>query len=142
MYQQPWSGVRSTTDFYTFKLNLYSPRSTLQTINLKRAISPGKGNKISMFSKLFLATLALQFLYVFGVPNQHISYDCPLTSENTTSLMKLPAAFPKPTSDLSYVAVALGTQNYTCSGAGTYTYVSPCSLFFARLMDLINKKLI
>ncbi|KAH6906835.1 hypothetical protein BKA70DRAFT_1287107 [Coprinopsis sp. MPI-PUGE-AT-0042] len=32
-----------------------------------------------------------------------------------------PSALPAPTSPLSFVAIALGTQNYTCTDAGTYT---------------------
>ena len=37
-----------------------------------------------------------------------------------------PAALPPPTSPLSFVAIALGTQNYTCTDAGTYTYAKLC----------------
>jgi hypothetical protein len=71
-----------------------------------------------MFSKLF-PILALQFAYVFGASSSMLS-GCPFTGD-TTSLMNLPAGFPEPTGSLSYVAVALGTQNYTCSATGTYT---------------------
>lgn len=81
-----------------------------------------------MFSKVLPITLALHFSYVFSAPNERRSYSCSLTGEDTSSLMKLPATFPKPVADLSYVAVALGTQNYTCSSTGTYTYV-PLTFF-------------
>jgi hypothetical protein len=35
----------------------------------------------------------------------------------------LPASLPAPTQPLSYVSVAIGTQNYTCSAEGKYAYV-------------------
>ncbi|KXN81690.1 hypothetical protein AN958_03937 [Leucoagaricus sp. SymC.cos] len=44
--------------------------------------------------------------------------------------MKLPSGFPAPNETLSYVAVAIGTQNYTCSSTGTYTNVGAVAELF------------
>ncbi|KAF5379016.1 hypothetical protein D9615_006059 [Tricholomella constricta] len=40
------------------------------------------------------------------------------------------APLPAPTAKPSYVAVAIGTQNYTCSSAGTYTIVGAVAELF------------
>lgn len=37
------------------------------------------------------------------------------------ALPNLPASLVAPNTTLSYVAVAVGTQNYTCGSTGTYT---------------------
>ncbi|KAH6917751.1 hypothetical protein BKA70DRAFT_103 [Coprinopsis sp. MPI-PUGE-AT-0042] len=41
-----------------------------------------------------------------------------------------PSALPAPTSPLSFVAIALGTQNYTCTDAGTYTAAGAVAQMF------------
>ncbi|KAJ3509704.1 hypothetical protein NLJ89_g5071 [Agrocybe chaxingu] len=42
----------------------------------------------------------------------------------------LPSALAQPTTSLSFVAIAIGTQNYTCSSAGTYTNVGAVASLF------------
>lgn len=79
-----------------------------------------------MLSILTFATFALQFFLVSSSPAKRSG----CTVQDPASLMKLPAGFPAPSSSLSYVAVAIGTQNYTCSSAGTYTNVGAVAELF------------
>jgi hypothetical protein len=72
-----------------------------------------------MLPLLTFAILALPFFLVSSSPTKFSG--CPVP--DPTSLMNLPSGFPTPTGPLSYVSVAIGTQNYTCSSAGNYTFV-------------------
>ncbi|KAJ3492625.1 hypothetical protein NLJ89_g11191 [Agrocybe chaxingu] len=45
-------------------------------------------------------------------------------------IANLPSALTQPTTSLSFVAIAIGTQNYTCSSAGTYTNIGAVAELF------------
>ncbi|EAU89230.1 hypothetical protein CC1G_03495 [Coprinopsis cinerea okayama7 len=46
------------------------------------------------------------------------------------SIQGAPAGLPEPTAPLSYVSIALGTQNYTCTEAGNYTAAGALAQLF------------
>ncbi|KAH6917750.1 hypothetical protein BKA70DRAFT_1455536 [Coprinopsis sp. MPI-PUGE-AT-0042] len=52
---------------------------------------------------------------------------CDLTG---VTIDDLPPSLPPPTSPLSFVTIALGTQNYTCTDAGTYTSAGAVAQMF------------
>jgi hypothetical protein len=80
---------------------------------------------------IFLSTMHFNFVTVAAATGSLSAstmrlHGCPI--EKNYSIASLPTALPAPTAPLCYVTAAVGTQNYTCSAAGNYTYVSQSPL--------------
>ncbi|THV04701.1 putative malate dehydrogenase, partial [Dendrothele bispora CBS 962.96] len=62
------------------------------------------------------------------------SLAAPTSCDISSAVVDVPSggALPPPTHKVSFVALGVGTQNYTCSDAGTYTSVGA----FAELFDI------
>ncbi|KAJ3573367.1 hypothetical protein NP233_g2461 [Leucocoprinus birnbaumii] len=81
--------------------------------------NPGREARGSILAHFDLFTAIVTGLFsASGAPTTACS-EC--TVQNPAALMNLPSGFPAAAYGLSYVAVAIGTQNYTCSSTGTYT---------------------
>ncbi|KAF9010093.1 hypothetical protein BDQ17DRAFT_1347534 [Cyathus striatus] len=76
---------------------------------------------------LFILGIFLPFVLVSGsiIPRS----GCDISRAR---ILDLPSTLPTPDTTLSFVAVAFGTQNYTCGSTGTYTNIGA----FAELIDI------
>lgn len=71
-----------------------------------------------------LATTLLSLAFAssaLALPNVKRGSSCDISKAKMTLPSQQPT-LAAPTSNPSYIAIAIGTQNYTCSNSGTYTY--------------------
>ncbi|KAF8893179.1 hypothetical protein CPB84DRAFT_1783384 [Gymnopilus junonius] len=81
------------------------------------------------FTTLLSLAVTAPLLSVSGIAVKRTPDLCSL-SKAASSLPNLPSPLVAPSSPLSWVGVAIGTQNYTCASTGTWTNVGAVAELF------------